>query len=226
MKLSYYGHSCFSVDLGGKKILFDPFITPNELAKDIKIDTIEADYILVSHGHQDHLADAVEIAKRTQAKVISNFEIIGWFNKNGIENGSPMNHGGIIDLGFCQVKYVNAVHSSSFPDGSYAGNPGGFVVMSDGFNFYYAGDTALTLDMQLIPRFTSLDLAILPVGDCLTMGIEEAINCSDFVQCDKVMGVHFDTMPAIKIDHEKAIQTFKEAGKELNLLDIGQTVEF
>ncbi|MEK6481538.1 metal-dependent hydrolase [Catalinimonas sp. 4WD22] len=226
MKLSYYGHSCFSVEIKGKKILFDPFITPNELAKDINVEAVEADYILVSHGHQDHLADALDIAKRTQASIVSNFEIVTWFGGQGIENTIPMNHGGVVDLEVCKVKYVNAIHSSSFPDGSYAGNPGGYVVMSDEINFYYAGDTALTLDMQLIPRYTKLDLAILPIGDCLTMGIEDAITCCDFIQCDKVMGVHYDTFPNIKIDHQGAIEIFKKAGKELHLPDIGKSVDF
>lgn len=226
MKLTYYGHSCFAVEIYGKKILFDPFITPNELAKSIDPKKIEADYILVSHGHQDHMADAIDIAKRTEATIISNFEIATWFGEQGIENVMPMNLGGKIDLDICKVKYVNAVHSSVLPDGTYAGNPGGFILMSDEINFYYAGDTALTLDMQLIPRFAKLNLAILPIGDCLTMGIEDAITAADFIQCNKVVGVHYDTFPNIRIDHKGAKETFKKAGKELYLLEIGQTVSF
>jgi len=226
MKLSYYGHSCFAVELKGKKVLFDPFISPNELAKDIDPAQVEADFILISHGHQDHIADAVDIAKRTQATVISNFEIITWLQDKGIENVVPMNLGGLVELDFGKVKYVNAVHSSMLPDGSYGGNPGGFVVMADECNFYYAGDTALTLDMQLIPRYTKLDLAILPIGDCLTMGIEDAITTCDFIQCNKVMGVHYDTFPNIKIDHNKAVERFRKADKDLQLVKIGDTVNF
>lgn len=226
MKLSYYGHSCFAVEIKGKKLLFDPFITPNELAKDVDPEKVEADYILVSHGHQDHMADAMDIAKRTNAPIISNYEIVTWFGEQGIEDTIPMNHGGVIGLDFCKIKYVNAIHSSVLPDGTYGGNPGGFIIMSDDTNFYYAGDTALTLDMQLIPRFAKLDLAILPIGDCLTMGIEDAITCCDFIQCDKVMGVHYDTFPNIRIDHQKAIETFKNAGKELQLLEIGKSADF
>jgi L-ascorbate metabolism protein UlaG (beta-lactamase superfamily) len=124
------------------------------------------------------------------------------------------------------VKYVNAVHSSSLPDGTYMGNPGGFIITSGGKSLYFAGDTALTLDMQLIPRFATLDLAILPVGDNFTMGIDDAIVASDFIQCNKIMGVHYDTFGYIKIDHEMARKKFADAGKELILLNIGQSMEF
>ncbi len=226
MKLTYYGHSCFAVEVKGKKLVFDPFITPNELAENIKLEDIEADYILITHGHQDHIADAVELAKHTRAKVISNFEIIEWLASQGIEGGHPMNHGGAFDFDFGKVKYVNAVHSSSFPDGSYAGNPGGFIIMGGGKNFYFAGDTALTLDLQLIPKFAKLDLAILPIGDNFTMGVDDALVAADFIQCNKVMGVHYDTFGYIRIDHEAAQKKFADAGKELILLDIGKSMDF
>jgi len=226
MKLTYYGHACFLVETTDKKLLFDPFITPNELASDIDVEQVEADYILVTHGHQDHVADAVSIAKRTGAQVISNFEIINWFAKQGVENGYPMNHGGNASFDFGKVKYVNAVHSSVLPDGTYGGNPGGFIVYADDKQFYFAGDTALTLDMQLIPRFAQLDLAILPIGDNFTMGPEDAVIAADFIQCDRVMGVHYDTFPPIKIDHELAKKAFANAGKELLLVEVGDVMEF
>ncbi|MFP4093279.1 MAG: metal-dependent hydrolase [Cyclobacteriaceae bacterium] len=226
MKLTYYGHSCFAVEVGGKNLLFDPFITPNELAKDIDVDQITADYILVSHGHQDHVADAVAIAKRTGARLISNYEIIGWFAGQGVENGHPMNHGGSASFEFGTVKYVNAVHSSVLPDGTYGGNPGGFIISGDNKSFYFAGDTALTMDMQLIPRFAKLDLAILPIGSNFTMDANDAVVAADFIQCNKVMGVHYDTFPYIKIEHEKAKKAFSDAGKELILAEIGATIDF
>ncbi|MGD1891771.1 MAG: metal-dependent hydrolase [Cyclobacteriaceae bacterium] len=225
MKVTYYGHSCFLVNFAGTKLLFDPFITPNDLAKDIDVSAIEADYILLSHGHGDHIADAVELAKQTKAKVISNYEIIVWLGRQGIENGHPMNHGGAFGFDFGQVKYVNAVHSSALDDGTYLGNPGGFVISNDQHSFYYAGDTALTLDMQLIPRYTKLDFAVLPIGDNFTMGVDDAIIASDFIECNKVVGVHYDTFGYIKIDHEEAIDKFKQAGKELILVNIGDSTD-
>jgi len=226
MKLTYYGHSCFTVEVSGKKLLFDPFITPNELAKNIKLEDIQADYILVSHGHGDHVADAVQLAKLKGAKVVSSFEIVSWFGNQGVENGHPMNLGGTWEFDFGKVKYVNAIHSSVLPDGTYGGNPGGFIVTSGDKSFYFAGDTALTLDMQLIPRFAKLDLAILPVGDNFTMGIDDAIIAADYIQCDKILGVHYDTFGYIKIDHEEAVKKFAGAGKELTLLDVGASMDF
>ncbi|HEY5705075.1 MAG TPA: MBL fold metallo-hydrolase [Terrimicrobiaceae bacterium] len=125
MKLSYYGHSCFSVEIGGKILLFDPFITPNSLASHIRLDQVQADYILISHGHFDHIADAVEIAKRTEATVVSNYEIVLWLGKQGIDKAHPLNHGGGWTFDFGRVKYVNAVHSSQLPDGAYGVIPEG-----------------------------------------------------------------------------------------------------
>ena len=225
MQFTFYGHACFSVEVEGQKLLFDPFISPNDKASAINVDEIEADYILISHGHEDHIADVESIAKRTGAKLISNFEIISWYGKKGIENGHPMNHGGSWEFDFGTVKYVNAVHTSSFPDGSYAGNPGGFVVTSKEKVFYYAGDTALTLDMKLIGEYENLDFAVLPIGDNFTMGVKDAVIAADFIQCNKIVGIHYDTFGYIEIDHAKAINEFSKKGKELMLLEIGQTIE-
>ncbi|MBL4594626.1 MAG: metal-dependent hydrolase [Flavobacteriales bacterium] len=225
MQFTFYGHACFAVEVEGKKLLFDPFISPNEKASAINVDEIEADYILISHGHEDHIADVESIAKRTGAKLISNFEIISWYGKKGIENGHPMNHGGSWEFDFGTVKYVNAVHTSSFPDGSYAGNPGGFIITSKEKTFYYAGDTALTMDMKLIGEYEKLDFAVLPIGDNFTMGIKDAVIAADFIQCTKIVGIHYDTFGYIEIDHTKAVNDFKAGGKELMLLEIGETIE-
>lgn len=226
MKITYYGHATFAVEIAGKKLLFDPFITHNELAKGIDINTIEADYILVSHGHFDHIADAVAIAKRNNAKVIANFEVAEWLNKQGVEKYHPMNHGGKWKFSFGTVKLVNAVHTSSFPDGSYAGNPVGFVVETAVGNFYYSGDTALTMDMQLIPMTSAkLDLALLNLGDNFTMGIDDAVIAAQFVKCNKVVGLHYDTFGYIKIDKEEAKAKFADKGIELLFLAIGETRE-
>jgi L-ascorbate metabolism protein UlaG (beta-lactamase superfamily) len=225
MNLTYYGHSCFSVTVNKKKLLFDPFITGNDLAKGINIDAIEADYILLSHGHSDHVADAESIAKRTGAVIIAAYEVAMWFAAKGIEKYQPMNTGGKWKFDFGTVKCVNAIHSSGLPDGSYGGNPMGFIIMSDEQNFYYSGDTALTLDMQLIPMFANIDFALLPVGDNFTMGMEDAVLAAKMVQTKMVIGLHYDTFGFIKIDHQKAIDLFKKNELELKLLSIGETIE-
>ena len=225
MKFTYYGHSCFLVETNGIKILIDPFITANELAKHIDINTIECDYIAISHGHFDHIADAVFLAKRTQATIICAYEIYEWLSKQGLEKFRPMNTGGKWSSDFGTVKCVNAVHSSNLPDGSYGANPMGFLIKTPEGDFYYSGDTALTMDMQLIPRWSSLKFAVLPIGDNFTMDIDDAIAASDFIQCNKIIGVHYDTFGFIVIDHEKAVQQFANAGKELVLLKIGETIE-
>jgi L-ascorbate metabolism protein UlaG (beta-lactamase superfamily) len=225
MQITYYGHSCFSVEIKGKHLLFDPFITHNELAKKIDVNSIKADYILQSHGHGDHIADTVGIAKRTGAKVIAAYEIHEWLNKQGVENTHPMNTGGKWNFGEFTVKCVVAHHSSGLPDGSYGGNPLGFLITSEEGDFYYAGDTALTLDMQLIPRWGKLKFALLPIGDNFTMDAADAVEASNMIKCDKVIGMHYDTFGFIKIDKEKTLQLFKNAGKTLLLPAIGETIE-
>lgn len=225
MQFTYLGHSCFSVTVNGKTLLFDPFITYNELAQGIvSADTVEADYILLSHGHADHVADAQAIAKRTGAKVIASYELHEWMNKNGVSNTHPMNTGGKWNFGDFTVKCVVAQHSSSLPDGSYGGNPMGFIVMSSEGNFYYSGDTALTLDMQLIPDWAKLNFAVLPIGDNFTMDASDAARCAQWVKATQVFGVHYDTFGYIKIDHEEATRIFRDAGVALRLPKIGERV--
>jgi len=226
MKLTYYGHACFGVQVGGKHLLFDPFISPNPRASKVDVTRVPADYILISHGHEDHVADAVSIAKRTNATAISNFEITLWLNRQGVSRTHAMNHGGRSRFDFGDVKYVNAVHSSMLPDGSNGGNPGGFVITTPEGRFYYSGDTALTMDMTLINSGAPLRFAVLPVGDTFTMGVDDAIRAADLVKCNEVVGVHFDTFPPIEIDHASAVQSFKATGKTLHLLEPGQTHEF
>ncbi|HVA98562.1 MAG TPA: metal-dependent hydrolase [Bacteroidia bacterium] len=221
MEIIYYGHSCFGVKINGKHILFDPFISPNELAKHIDINTIKADYILLSHGHEDHVADVIAIANRTKAKLISSFEVCNWFAEKGIENVHAMNIGGKWMCEFGKVKCVVAIHSSTLPDGTYGGNPMGFIIESSEGNFYYAGDTALTYDMKLIGEYRKLNFAILPIGDNFTMGVDNALIAADFIHCSKIIGMHYDTFPPIKIDKEEAITKFERAGKELILMPIG-----
>lgn len=224
MELTYYGQSCFSVTVNGKKLLFDPFITGNELAKGIDINSIEADYILLSHGHSDHVADTTAIARRTGATIIAAYEVAMWFAAQGIERYHPMNTGGKWKFDFGTVKCVNAIHSSALPDGSYGGNPMGFIIMNDEQNFYYSGDTALTLDMQLIPLFAEIGFALLPIGDNFTMGMEDAVQAAKMIQTNKVIPVHYDTFGYIKIDHARAKELFNANGVELKFVGIGETI--
>lgn len=225
MKITYYGHSCFAVETAGKTLLFDPFITPNELAKDIKLADIKADYILISHGHYDHIHDAVALAKQTGATTISNFEIYQWLGKQGLEKTHPLNHGGGHNFDFGYAKLLNAIHSSVLPDGTYGGNPGGFLIKTPEGSFYFAGDTALTYDMKLIPEEATLRFAFLPIGDNFTMGTRDAIRAASFLHTSQVIGMHYDTFPPIKLDHAAAINEFHNAGLHLHLINIGSSID-
>ena len=177
----------------------------------------------MTHAHTDHILDVEAIAKNTGATVVSNTEITNYFKEKGLKTHG-MNFGGSKEFDFGTATYVVAQHSSAFPDGSYGGNPGGFVLQIEEKIIYMAGDTSVTMDMKLIAEEFKLDLAILPLGDNYTMGYKDAIKASDFVGCDKILGCHYDTFPAITIDHNAAHKAFQDAGKELLLLDIGSSI--
>lgn len=224
MKITFYGHASLGIEVNGKNILVDPYISVNPKAAYIDINTLKADFILLTHAHGDHVLDVEAIAKRTNAVIVSNAEIAGYYAQKGFQS-HPMNHGGSWNFDFGKLKYVNAVHSSSFPDGTNGGNPGGFVMECEHKNIYIAGDTALTMDMKLIPMRTKLDLAIFPIGNNFTMDIDDAIIASDFVECDKILGIHYDTFGYIEINHDEAIKKFFDKGKDLMLLEIGDYIE-
>ncbi|MCM4154586.1 metal-dependent hydrolase [Gramella sp. AN32] len=225
MKITFYGHSSLGLKIEDINIIVDPFITGNDKAKDkVDIKDVKADYILLTHAHRDHILDVEAIARNTEAVIVSNFEIASHYEAKGFEV-HPMNHGGSWEFEFGKVKYVNAIHTSSFPDGAYGGQPGGFVIEGEHKNIYIAGDTALTFDMKLIPMRIKLDLAVLPIGDNFTMGIEDAIIAANFIECDKILGCHYDTFGYIEIDHEEAKRKFYEKGKDLMLLEIGESIE-
>ena len=223
MNITFYGHACFGIEINGTHIVVDPFISGNPKANHINTDEIKADYILVTHAHQDHISDVEALVKRTQALLVSNYEIVMYFDKKQIK-GHPVNHGGTFTTDSFSAKYVNAIHTSSFPDGSYGGQPGGFVITAGDTSLYIAGDTALTMDMKLIPLTTKLTASILPLGDTFTMGVEDAITASDFVACDKVIGCHYDTFPPIEIDKDQAVKKFAAKNKALILMEIGSTL--
>ncbi|HEY0298650.1 MAG TPA: metal-dependent hydrolase [Arachidicoccus sp.] len=225
MQLTFYGHATFSVVIQGKNILFDPFFTGNPMVKDVDINSLKADYIFISHAHGDHIGDAVAIAKNTGATVIAAPEVAAWLANQGVEKLHPINHGGPFDFGFGHVRAVNAIHSSGLPDGSYGANPMGFVFTTSEGNFYFAGDTALTMDMQLIPYWTKLDFAVLPIGGNFTMDYSDAVIASDFIKCNNIVGIHYNTFDLIKIDTRAAEELFKSKGKTLFLPKVGESID-
>lgn len=226
MKITYYGHACFAVETASHRLLFDPFISQNPLARDIDVNAIAADFILVSHGHGDHIADCIAIANRTGATVISNYEVGLWLEGEGVKTTMPMNHGGAAKTDFGRVKLTSAIHSSSMPDGSYGGNPVGFLVETVDGNFYYSGDTALTYDMRLVGKTgLPLSFAALPIGDHFTMGIEDAITAAEYAGTRTILGLHYNTFPPITIDTGAAQEMARTTGVTLLLPKIGETIE-
>ncbi len=225
MKITFYGHSCFLVEAGGKRILFDPFIAGNPLASSVDVDAVRCDYILLSHGHIDHCADLETIAQNNpDVRIVGIWEIHDRYSSRGFKT-HPMNIGGWWTFDFGRVKMVNAVHSSSWPEGLYAGNAAGFVLDTADGVLYYSGDTALTMDMQLIPMTCpKLDIAILPIGSNFTMDYNDALIASDFIQCNRIIGCHFDTFGFLTIDHEAAKAAFAAKNKELILMGIGEVL--
>ena len=223
MKITFYGHACIGIEISGKHILVDPFISGNSNASHIDINDIKADFILLTHAHNDHTLDVEAIATKNNSIIVSGYETALYYGNKEFQY-HPMNHGGSWQFDFGKVKYVAAVHSSSFADGTYGGNPGGFVIEGEHKNIYISGDTALTMDMKLIPMRTKLDLAIFPIGNNFTMDVEDAIMAADFVDCDKILGCHYDTFGFIIINHDEAKKKFFDAGKDLMLLDIGESI--
>jgi L-ascorbate metabolism protein UlaG (beta-lactamase superfamily) len=197
VEVTWYGHACFSIVGGGSTLLTDPFLTGNPLAA-VTADEVSADYILVSHAHGDHLGDAVPIAKRTGATIIANFEIATYCGNEGA-NTHPLHIGGGRDFPFGRVKLTIAHHGSSFPDGSYGGNPAGFLLTLEGKKIYHACDTGLFYDMKLIGE-EGIDLAILPIGDNFTMGPEDALKAVKFIEPKIVVPIHYDTFEVIEQD--------------------------
>jgi L-ascorbate metabolism protein UlaG (beta-lactamase superfamily) len=214
VQLKYFGHSTFTVDADDIKLVIDPFFAPNNplAPADATADTIEADFMLLTHGHGDHVADAVGIAKRTGCKVIGNFEVGNWMAAQGIENLHQMSIGGGYDFPFGRLKLTIAHHGSQMPDGSYGGSPAGLLIyFNDGTDVYFAGDTALTYDMRLIGEAGGVDLAALPIGDNFTMGPDDAVIAAQFVKAKRVIPIHYNTFPPIKQNPETFAQMVQDA---------------
>ncbi len=226
LTITWYGHSTFAIDADGTKIIVDPFLKPNNPVAPVSADDLEADFILVTHGHGDHVADLVPLVKRTGAQVISNFEIATWLGKHGVESAHGMNTGGAGTFAFGRVKLTIAHHSSILPDGTYAGNPYGFLIhFNDGHDVYIAGDTALTYDMKLIGDVGGADLAILPIGDYFTMGPDDAVIAAQWVKAKHVIPCHYNTFPPIAVDADAfARRLAREAGIDCTILAVGESV--
>jgi len=226
MKVTYYGQSCVEFDIDGTKVLLDPFISYNPLAKDVNISDIKPDYIFLSHAHQDHVADMFSIQQQSGATVAAIVETAAWVRRQGVSDDKVIeyNLGGTLHLPFGKVKMVFAAHSNSTVDGDYAGFPVGYVFFLKGKTIYFAGDTALTMEMKLLARH-KIDWALLPIGGHYTMDVDDAVIAAEFVNCKNILGIHYDSFPPIKINHEEAVKKFSEADVYLALPKIGETIE-
>jgi L-ascorbate metabolism protein UlaG (beta-lactamase superfamily) len=198
-RIRWLGHAAMAIETAGYKILIDPFFTGNPKAA-ITADQAEADFILISHGHSDHVGDSIAIAQRTGATVISNYEISVWLQQQGVEKVHGQQHGGGFNHPFGRVKLTLAFHGSALPDGSNGGNPCGFLIyLKDGKKIYHAADTGLFGDMKLIGE-EGIDLAILPIGDNFTMGPDDSMRAIQLIEPKRVIPIHFNTWPIIAQD--------------------------
>lgn len=224
IKTTWYGHSCIGLETGEHRLLIDPFLSDNPLAA-ASPDQVDPTAILISHGHGDHVGDAMEIARRTDALVISNFEICNWFQSQGYENVHPQHIGGGFPYPFGYLKLTIAHHGSALPDGSYGGNPCGFLLDREGKRIYLACDTGLFYDMKLIGE-GGLDLAVLPIGDNFTMGPDDALRAVKLLQPLKVVPIHYNTFDVIQQDpHAWAERVRAETEAEPVVLEPGQSLD-
>ncbi len=226
VKITWFGHASLALDIDGTRVLVDPFLSGNPL-NTADPATLEADYILLTHGHADHVGDTVAIAKRTGATVIGNFEVANWIAGQGVQNTQGMNPDGMYDFGFARIGLTIAFHSSSMPDGSYGGQPNGIVITTpNDKTIYLAGDTALFSDMQLIGE-RGIDLAVLPIGGYYTMGPAESLLAVKFIRPRMVLPVHYNTFPVIQVDVTQwAQQVHNETSAEVVVIDPGGSCSF
>jgi L-ascorbate metabolism protein UlaG (beta-lactamase superfamily) len=221
--LTWLGHAAMALEVGGHRLLVDPFLTGNPAAKATP-EAVAADYILISHGHGDHVGDAVAIARRTGATVISNFEIANWFGSQGIQSHGQ-HLGGGHDWPFGYLKLTLALHGSALPDGSYGGNPCGFLLTTGSQKIYLACDTGLFGDMQLIGD-EGLDLAVLPIGDNFTMGPADALRAAKLLRARNLIPVHYNTWELIAQDANAwAREVEAQTGSTVHVLRPGETFQ-
>lgn len=226
MKITYHGHSCFEVEGAKGKVIIDPFLSGNPQA-DIKPEDVKVDAVLLTHGHGDHLGDAIEIAKQNNAPVISVFELAGYCQSKGAP-AHGMHLGGAHEFNFGRVKLTLAFHGSAVEENGnliYAGNPAGILLTMDGKTFYHAGDTALFGDMKLIGELNQIDAAALPIGDNFTMGPEDAVLAAQWLKTNKVIPIHFNTFPVIQQDPHAFAAKLQQTGIKGIVLEPGESLE-
>ena len=223
-KLTYLSHSGWLLECGNHTIAIDPFLEGNPMAK-VKPSDIKADFIIVTHAHGDHLGDSISIAKANNATIITNFEIANYCSAKGV-NAHPLHIGGAHEFPFGKVKLTIAWHGSAFPDGSYGGTPAGCLLMFEGKTIYHAGDTGLFMDMKLIGEMNDIDVALLPIGDNFTMGIDDAVKAVEFIKPKLVIPMHYKTFDVIDVDPQEFAQKVQEKGFNAKILGIGESHEF
>lgn len=225
MKATYYGHSSVGLETTKATLLFDPFISPNPAASHIVLEDLKPDYILISHAHEDHVADVAAIHQQSGAQVLAIVETAAWVERQGVSRDHivEFNFGGTVHTDFGSVKMVYALHTNSTPDGQYGGVAVGYVIKADDKTIYFAGDTALTMEMKLLENM-DIDVAFLPIGGHYTMDVDDAVIAAQWINCKKVVGVHYNTFPPIQVDGEEAKRKFADAGITLHLPAIGESI--
>ena len=223
LKLTYHGHSCFELEADGHRVIVDPFLNGNSHTR-VKPGDIRCEAVLVSHGHGDHVGDAVEIAKKNRCPVISNFEIANWIGAKGVDT-HPMHIGGGHTFPWGRLKLTPALHGSALPDGTYGGNPAGFLIWMGGRCVYYAGDTGISAEMALTGRMNPIDLALLPIGGNFTMDVDDAVEAAVLLQAKQAMPIHYRTFPIIEADPAQFLKRLEAKGIRPRAAAPGETIE-
>lgn len=223
LKLTYYSHSAFGLDDGKTSLIIDPFLTGNPAAP-VKAKDVKVDYVILTHAHGDHLGDGLEIALRNGATIIAVNELANYCIEKGAK-AHNMHIGGGYSFPFGRVKFTIAHHGSAAPDGAYTGNPAGVVVTIDGKSIYHSGDTGLFYDMKLIGEMNPLDVALLPIGDNFTMGIDDAAKAVELLNPKIAIPMHYNTLPVIAADPMEFVSKVEKKGYKARVMKAGETIE-